>query len=92
MGSVHDGVVDEVAVLVERGPDGQLLAVDGGARVGGALGRQRRRSAVGWTPRPSTRAGHLDAGVGRRGWRSVAPPVVHHVGDDPGRLAGRRSR
>ena len=37
----HHGVVDEVPVLVERRTDGQLLAVDGGSRVGRAVGRQR---------------------------------------------------
>ena len=55
-------VVDEVAILVERGPHGQLLAVDGGPGVGGALRRQR---ADGYRLDPETihQRRHLDARV-----------------------------
>ena len=86
----EDRVVDEVAVLVEGRPDGQLLAVDGGPGVRGALRRQRpdghRVDAE-----PVHEGRDLDAGVRAevRDQRAAAGTgragVVHHVGDDPGR-------
>ena len=84
-------VVDEVAVLVQRGADGELLGVDGGARVRRAL-RWKRVDRDRVDPQSVDDGRDLDAGIGGKvGTGPPCPPgrMVHDVGDDPGRVAGR---